>query len=46
MKLSFSTVMYEKSTLTYPEIVDRASALGYEGIELKITVAAEDYRNE
>ena len=34
MRLGFSTVMYEGTGLTYPEIVGKATTLGYEGIEL------------
>jgi len=34
MKLGFSTVMYEGTRLRYSEIVGKAAALGYEGIEL------------
>ncbi len=34
MRLGFSTVMYEETDLTYPEIVRKADQLGYGGIEL------------
>jgi len=34
MRLGFSTVMYEGANLSYPQIIGKAAALGYEGIEL------------
>ena len=34
MRLGLSTVMYEQTDLSYPEIVRKANGLGYEGIEL------------
>ncbi|MFQ6094572.1 MAG: sugar phosphate isomerase/epimerase family protein [Candidatus Bathyarchaeia archaeon] len=34
MRLGFSTVMYEGTNLTHPEIIGKAATLGYEGIEL------------
>ena len=36
MRLGFSTVMYEETGLSYPEIVRKAGQLGYEGIELNL----------
>jgi len=38
MRLGFSTVMYEQTDLTYPEIINKAAALGYEGVELNFPV--------
>ena len=34
MQLGFSTVMYENSGLPYNRIVEKASSLGYQGVEL------------
>jgi len=34
LRLGFSTVMYENSSLTYQQILEKAALLGYQGIEL------------
>lgn len=38
MKLGFSTVMYEETSLSYPDIVGKAATLDYDGIELNFKV--------